>query len=71
MDALTKENKYIEIGADQNVDYLKIEQHINAYDYVAFNQRVYEITRITHSTSAQINNLFINNTNKLQRFFSY
>ena len=60
-----KEKKDIIIGTDQNLDYLKINQHKNTATFLEVNlssnllPTVTKPTRITHSTATLIDNIYI------------
>ena len=68
LDTISKENKNIIIGTDQNIDYLKINENTNAsllYDLNLQNSLIPTIsrpTRITHTSATLIDNINISIT---------
>ena len=62
---LNSENKEIIIGTDQNLDYLKINQHPNTAKFLELNlssnlmPTVVKPTRVTHTTATLIDNIYL------------
>ena len=62
---LNSENKEIIIGSDQNLDYLKIDQHPNTAKFLELNlssnlmPTVVKPTRVTHTSATLIDNIYL------------
>ena len=67
VEKISKENKEIIIGTDQNLDYLKINRHKNTAKFLETNlaagltPTINKPTRITHSSATLIDNIYISN----------
>ncbi len=63
-----KEKKDIIIGTDQNLDYLKIQEHTNTAKFLEINltnsllPTISKPTRITHRTCTLIDNIYVSNS---------
>ncbi len=65
LEKINSENKDIIIGTDQNLDYLKINDHANTAKFLEINlsfgvlPTITKPTRITHSTATLIDNIYV------------
>ncbi len=66
IDKINAEKKDVIIGTDQNLDYLKINDHTNTADFLNMNfsaglmPMITKPTRITHKTATLIDNIYTN-----------
>ena len=62
---IKNEHNIVIIGTDQNLDYLKINMHNKTMEFFDMNMSynlmpvIYKPTRVTHSTSTLIDNIYI------------
>lgn len=67
MEKINKEKKSLVIGTDQNIDYLKINEHNNTSNFLDINldsglvPMISRPTRITNSSATLIDNIYTNN----------
>ncbi len=65
LDKIGNENKDLILGTDQNIDYLKINEHTNTANFLNMNltngllPTITKPTRVTHQTATLIDNIYL------------